>query len=280
VRLPAQDLGRSARLVTLRPRIARLARRPSLRDALREAALGSEGGGICSHPPEDVIVEALGADLRERGAAREARAGVQVVPFVASLLDGLDARETLRHRLVDSRPFVREEVAAKGEVGAVVVIWEDEDLVVGRGARARFPWAVAWHGEHQNESDMAFYATDPEPGEVAPGIHSAEYGGFMLTWPPLRLGDIWRDPAYRFCRGKAERLLVAALDYSEKPLVVFVALRAPRPEIGALARRLSRRIVHLRPGVLSPDRMRRLRTFHVLAGRHLRPLAQWIVPPS
>ena len=280
VRLSAQDLGRSARLVTLRPRIDRLARRPSLRDALREAVLGGEGAGICSHPPEDVIVEALGADLRERGAARDARAGVQVVPFVASLLDGLDARETLRRRLTDARPFVREEVAAKGDVGAVVVIWEDEERAVGGGVRPRFPWTVAWHGEHQNESDMAFYATDPEPGEVAPGIHSAEYGGFMLTWPPLRLGDIWRDPAYRFCRGKAERLLVAALDYSETPLVVYVAPRAPRPEIAALARRLSRRIVHLRPGVLSPDRLRRLRTFHVLAGRHLRPLAQWVVPPS
>jgi hypothetical protein len=102
----------------------------------------------------------------------------------------------------------------------------------------------------------------------------------MLTWPPLRLGDIWHDPAYRFCRGKAERLLVAALDYAEQPLVVFVAPRAPRPEIATLARRLGRRIVHLRPGVLSPDRLRRIRTFHVLAGRHLRPLAQWIVPPS
>ena len=279
VRLSAQDLGHHARLVTLRPRIDRLARRPSLRDALREAALGGEGGGICSHPPEDVIVEALGADLRERGAAREARAGVQIVPFVASLLDGLDARETLRRRLTDARPCVREEVAAKGEVGAVVVIWEDDEPVSGRGMRARFPWVVAWHGEHQNESDMAFYATDPEPGEIAPGIHGAEYGGFMLTWPPLRLGDIWRDPAYRFCRGKAERLLVAALDYSEKPLVVYVAPRPPRPEISALARRLSRRIVHLPPGVLSRDRLRRLRTFHVLAGRHLRPLARWIVPP-
>ncbi len=280
VRLSAQDLGRSARLVTLRPRIDRLARRPSLRDALREAVLGGEGTGICSFPPEDVIVEALGTDLCERGAARDARAGVQVVPFVASLLDGLDARETLRRRLIDTRPFVREEITAKGEVGAVVVIWDDEELAPRGGARPRFPWAVAWHGEHQNESDMAFYATDPEPGAIAPGIHRAEYGGFMLTWPPLRLGDIWNDPAYRFCRGKAERLLVAALDYSEKALVVYVAPRAPRPEVSALARRLSRRIVHLRPGVFSPDRLRRLRTFHVLAGRHLRPLAEWVVPPS
>jgi hypothetical protein len=280
VRLSAQDLGRNARLVTLRPRIDRLARRPSLREALREAAREGEAAGICSFPPEDLVVEALGADLRERGAARAARAGVQVVPFVASLLDGLDARETLRRRVTDTRPFVREEVATRGEVGAVVVIWEDEDLAPGRGTAARFPWAVSWHGEHQNESDMAFYATDPEPGQVAPGIHRAEYGGFMLTWPPLRLGDIWHDPAYRFCRGKAERLLVAALDYAEQPLVVFVAPRAPRPEIATLARRLGRRIVHLRPGVLSPDRLRRIRTFHVLAGRHLRPLAQWIVPPS
>jgi hypothetical protein len=277
VRLSAQELGRSARLLTLRPRIDRLARRPSLRDALREAAEGNEGSGICSHPPEDQVVEALGADLRERGAARAARAGLQIVPFVASLLDGLDARETLRRRLTDGRPCVREEVASHGQVGAVVVAWEDEAIVAGRSTR--FPWAASWHGEHQNESDMAFFATDPEPGEVAPGIHRAEYGGFMLTWPPLRLGDVWRDPAYRFCRSKAELLLVAALDYSEQPLVVFVAPRAPRPEIGALARRLGRRIVHLRPGVLSPDRLRRLRSFHVLAGKHLRPLAQWVVPP-
>lgn len=278
IRLAARDLGLGSRLVTLRPRIDRLARRPSLRDALREAVEGWQGSGICSYPPEDVLVEALGTDLRERGAARDARAGLQVVPFVASLLDGLDARETMRHRLTDGRPWVRDEVRAQGEVGSVVVIWEDEEIFFRGGAPSKYPWTVTWHGEHQNESDMAFFATDPGPGATAPGIHRAEYGGFMLTWPPLRLGEVWSDPSYRFCRTKGEKLLVAAADYSEKPLVVFVAPRAPRPEIVGLARRLGRRIVHLRPGMLSPDRLRRLRTLHVLAGRHLRPLARWVVP--
>jgi len=280
IRLGARDLGFGERLVTLRPRIDRLARRPSLRDALRAAVDGWEGSGICSHPPEDLLVEALGTDLRERGAARDARAGIQVVPFLASLLDGLDARETLRHRLTDRRPWVREEIPARGEVGSVVVIWEDEQIFFRGDAPAKYPWTVTWHGEHRNESDMAFFATDPGPGAIAPGIHRAEYGGFMLTWPPLRLGEVWNDPSYRFCRTKGEKLLVAAADYSEKPLVVCVAPDAPRPEIVALARRLGRRIVHLRPGMLSADRLRRLRTLHVLAGRHLRPLAQWVVPES
>jgi hypothetical protein len=36
---------------------------------------------------------------------------------------------------------------------------------------------------------------------------------------------------------------------------------------------MGRRVVHVPPGVLSRDRLRRLRQFHVLAGPHLRPLA-------
>ena len=41
-----------------------------------------------------------------------------------------------------------------GEVGSVVVIFdEDRD--------DRYPYLTTWLGEHQNESDMAFYSTDP-----------------------------------------------------------------------------------------------------------------------
>lgn len=276
VRLRADDLGLTSRLVTLRPKIDRLARRPGLAAALRRAGELWRPGerGICSHVPEDILVEDVGARLRRIGGVRADRAGVQRLPFTTSLLDGLDARETLRRYVVDGRPWVREEIAVRSEVGAVVVIFDDDEA-------ERYPWRQVWHGEHQNESDMAFYATDPAAGEVAPGIHRAEYGGLLMIWPPLRMGDVWHEPAYRFCRSKPEVLLVAGLDYSETPVVVFVARRPPRSRLLALARRLGKRVVHVPPGVLSREMLRRVRTFHVLEGRHLRPLAEHLIdPPS
>ncbi|RMF75836.1 MAG: hypothetical protein D6738_02840 [Acidobacteria bacterium] len=276
VRLSAADLGRDARLVRLRPRIDRLSGRRGLRQALARLGemLEDRPSGICSHLPEDVVVEDLGARVRALGGRRAARGGARSVPFVASLLDGLDARETLRRWLVDGRPWVREERAVRAAVGAVVVIW-DEDA----GEPPRFPWCQVWHGEHVYESDMAFYATDPAAGVLAPGIHQAEYGGFLMIWPPWRLGDVWHDPAYAIARDRAERLIVAGLDYARAPLVALVAPRPPRAGLRALARRLGRRIVHVPLGTLPPDLLRRVRRFHVLADKRLRPIAAHLIDP-
>ncbi len=47
---------------------------------------------------------------------------------------------------------------------------------------------------------MALYATDPMRQVVGPGIMRATYGGFMLTYPPGRLFDVWRDPDYEAAR--------------------------------------------------------------------------------
>jgi hypothetical protein len=91
------------------------------------------------------------------------------------------------------------------------------------------------------------------------------------------MGDVWHDPAYGFTRGKAERLLVGALDYSETPLVVYVARRRPRSTLYAVARRLGKRIVHIPPGTLNRDTLRRVQRFHVLADKNLRPIAESIL---
>lgn len=279
VRLRAEDVGLKTRLVTLRPKIDRLARRPALVESLRRRGfeLDFNSRGICSHIPEDLVAEGAGHQLARMGQARLHRCGVQVVPFTASLLDGLDPRETLRRMVFDGRPWVRQEIARQGEVGAVVLVFPEGEEPE---APERFPWCEVWYGEHSQESDMAFFATDPALHPVAPGIHRAEYGGFLLVWPPLRLGDIWREPAYRFCLTPAERLLTGALEYAVQPLVVFVSRRPPRPLFAGLARRLGRKIVHLRPGVLPAAKLRRLRTFHVLAGRELREAAFRLIDPQ
>ena len=75
---------------------------------------------------------------------------------------------------------------------------------------------------------MAFYSTRPEHGIVGPGICRCEYGGFLMSYPPRRLVDVWADPDYRLAESKAERLLLAALDYSQDRVVVHVAARPPR----------------------------------------------------
>ena len=78
----------------------------------------------------------------------------------------------------------------------------------------RYPYTTTWLGENQNESDMAFYSTLPFENLAGPGIGRAEYGGFLMSLPPRRMYDVWRDADYEFAESKSERLLLAALDYS------------------------------------------------------------------
>jgi hypothetical protein len=137
-----------------------------------------------------------------------------------------------------------------------------------------FPYLMTWLGEHDQESDMALYATDPLQQVVGPGIMRATYGGFLLTFPPGRLYDIWRDPDYRFARSKPEVLTMAAVDYTVDPVVVHVAPSPPSTPMRDYATSRGRRLVHLPLGSLSPVSIARVRVLHILAGRDKREIAQ------
>jgi hypothetical protein len=227
-----------------------------------------DGESVCSYPPEDVIVEAFGEYLRRRGKSVLREEASRVVPFTTSVLDGIDVRETIRH-WSEHRIWVRESGRAPGEVGAVVVIFDDE-----RDGEERYPFAMTWLGEHAQESDMAFYATAPEQAVVGPGICRVTYGGFLLSYPPGRLREVWTDADYAFAQTRPERLLLAALDYSLERVVVHVAPRPPRPVFHQIAARLDRKILHLPIGTISPGTVRRIRVLHVLSGRERRDVAR------
>lgn len=179
-------------------------------------------------------------------------------PFATSLLDGIDMRETLRN-WHQGQIYVKRVERATAAVGSVVVIF-DED------AEDRYSYLTTWMGEHQNESDMAFYSTHPFAKMVGPGIGRAEYGGLMLTLPPRRVWDVWGDPDYDFAETKAERLLMAALDYSVERYVVYVAAKPPRGIFRSIATQLRRQILYIPIGQLSPARLKKLRVVHVLDG--------------
>lgn len=120
---------------------------------------------------------------------------------------------------------------------------------------------------------MAFYATPAGEHVVGPGISRCEYGGFLLSFPPRRMFDVWRDPYFDPARSKPERLLLAGLDYSVDPQVLYVARKPPRPWFRQVAARMGKRLVYLPLGQLSPDTLKKVRLFHVLEGQHVRDYA-------
>jgi hypothetical protein len=224
------------------------------------------GTGICSYPPEDLVIEDYGRYLKKKGKSILSEERVRVEPFTTSILDGIDMRETIRN-WYEGRIYVRQFQKIQGEVGAVVVIFdEDRDN--------RYPYLTTWLGENQNESDMAFYSTFPFDNLVGPGIGRAEYGGFLLSLPPRRMVDVWQDPDYQFAESKSERLLLAGLDYSMQRYVVYVAAKPPRSIFKTIASRAGRTVVYIPIGQLSPASLKKIRVAHVLDGYDKREIAK------
>lgn len=221
-----------------------------------EWARQTDGNSICSYPPEDLVIEGYGRLLKQKAKSMLSEERVRTEPFTTSLHDGIDLRETIRN-WHQAKIYVKQLDKVAGDVGAVVVIF-DEDR------EERYSYLTTWLGEHQNESDMAFYSTQPFEHLVGPGIGRAEYGGFLMTLPPRRMYDVWSDPDYEFALNKPERLLMAALDYSVQPLVVYVAAKPPRSIFRSIAAHLNRRIVYVPIGALSPSKLKKLRVVHVL----------------
>jgi hypothetical protein len=274
VRISGEEMWKDTRRIRLRRRL------PSTKQKLRPYGLKSRkkekfpgewaselnGTSICSYPPEDLVIEDYGRFLKKKGKSILSEERVRVEPFSTSVLDGIDMRETIR-KWYEHRIYVRQFQKINGEVGSIVVIFdEDRDN--------RYSYMTTWLGENQNESDMAFYSTFPFDNLVGPGIGRAEYGGFLMSLPPRRMYDVWQDPDYEFAESKAERLLLAGLDYSIHRYVVYVAAKPPRSIYKTIASRAGRTIIYIPIGQLSPVSLKKIRVVHVLDGYNKRETAK------
>jgi len=272
-RLTLDELGHRTRRVIWRRRVRgrrhdlRLLRGRRPHAASADSAAPMREPYVCSYPPEDLRIEAYGAYLKKRGKTLLALERARVAPLVAGFGDGIDLRETIRNLAHDGRLHVIERRASPSNVGAVCVVFDAEDR------ENRYPWRVTWQGEHDGESDMALYATAPEANMVGPHIGRAEYGGFLMTYPPGRMFSVFEDPYFDAAETPAERLLYAAIDYGIEPSILYVAARPPRSKVTADARKAGKKLVYLPIGQLSPGTLRKLRVFHVLEGRGARAYA-------
>ncbi len=227
---------------------------------------------ICSYPPEDISVERFGDFLKKKGTQILTEDAARTIPFSTSLEDGIDTRETVRH-WHDKKLYVKVWGKPPGGIGSIVVIFDEDMPIEGKPYQEKYTWHTTWLGEHTQESDMSFYATPATANVVGPGISRCEYGGFMMSYPPRRLLDVWSDPDYAECRTKAEVLLMAAIDYAVKPIVVFVGAKPPRSMLKSFAKRFGKKVVFLPIGQLSPITLNKIRTFHVLDGYDKREIA-------
>jgi hypothetical protein len=274
VNISGEEVWINTKKIRLRRRLPNFKKRirPSaLKRRKKEAYPGEwaeqlDGSSICSYPPEDLVVEDYGRFLKKKAKSILSEERERTEPFTTSLLDGIDLRETIRN-WHEGTLYVKLQERVAGEVGSVVVIFDDD-------RDNRYPYLTTWLGEHQNESDMAFYSTNPFDHLVGPGIGRAEYGGFLMSLPPRRMYDVWADPDYDFAETKAERLLMAGIDYSVEKLVVYVARKPPRSVFRTIAARAGQRILYIPIGQSSPQKLKKLRVVHVLDGYERRSEAK------
>jgi hypothetical protein len=227
---------------------------------------------ICSYPPEDVTIERFGNFLKKKGCQLLSEEAARTIPFSTSLEDGIDTKETIRH-WHERKLFVKTSGKPPAGVGSICIIFDEDKPEEGKQFIEKYPWCTTWIGEHQQESDMSFYATPLNHNIIGPGISRCEYGGFMMSYPPRRLMNVWTDPDYQSCRTKSEVLLMASIDYAVQPVVVYVAHAAPRSFLKSFAKRYGKKIVYIPIGQLSPITLNKLRVFHVLDGQDKRAIA-------
>ena len=275
VQLSADEVFRHTKRMKLRRRLPRIKQqmRPSaIKKRKKENYPGEwaeqlDGTSICSYPPEDLVIEDYGRFLKQKARSVLSDERERVEPFTASLLDGIDIRETIRN-WHEGQIYVRHRERLTGDTGSVVVIFDqDRD-------GTKYPYMTTWLGENQNESDMAFYSTNPFDHLVGPGIGRGEYGGFLMTLPPRRMFDVWSDPDYDFAETKAERLLMAGIDYSVGKVVVYVAPKPPRSIFRTIADRMGHKILYIPLGQLSPSKLKKVRVVHVLDSHARRDIAK------
>jgi hypothetical protein len=222
--------------------------------------------GQCSWPPEDQRIESFQRHVRDQAKALIGADLARSEKFTTSVMDGLDMRETLRHWHTGDI-YVKVIPPSRGSIEVVIFLFD-----VPADPRV-YTHRVTWFAEHEEESTLVFYSTDPMKTLVGPGIAQAEYGGAFFVFPPRPIPDVWVDRRFDFTDTLEERLLAGALYHSRERHVALVSPKPPPASWRRLARRFGRKLVHLPLKRFSGQLLERLRRLHVLNGKHVRSYA-------
>jgi hypothetical protein len=221
--------------------------------------------GACSHVPEDRRIEQFNAHLRSKARRMLCEDRAVSEKFTVSVKDGIDIRETMRNWFT-SDIYVREVPPSQGKVDTVIIIFDaDHD--------EKYPHCATWYAEHNEESTLTFFATDPFADLIGPGIARSCYGGLSLLFPPRMVPDVFSMPNLPDLRTRTEYLVYGGLLFSRERIVVYVAARKPGVRLTRLAAQCKKRLVWIPLSTFSLETLRRLRKFHILNGTTVRSWA-------
>ena len=224
----------------------------------------------CSWPPEDTKIEQFRTHVMDRARAMLNSGLARSEKFTTSILDGIDIRETLRNWHTGDL-WVKVLPPDRGDMECVVMLFDSP------AEPREYPWRSTWFAEHEQESTLAFFATDYRQNLVGPGIAMGTYGGAMFIYPPRPIPDIWQDPRLDFTDTLEERLLAAACLHSRDPHIALLSPGPPGAAWRKLAKQFGKKWVHLPLSGFSGSTVQRLRMVHVLNGREIRSYAAYFI---
>lgn len=224
----------------------------------------------CSWPPEDELIESFRTRVFERAKSIMGADLARTEKFSTSILDGIDIRETLRH-WYDGDIYVKVLPPSVGTLDACVMLFENHP------DPRQYPWRTTWYAEHQEESTLAFFATNFGAEMIGPGIALATYGGAMFLYPPVKIPDIWHDRSLDFTDTLEDRLIAAACKYGRGRHIALLSPTAPGANLRRLAKRFGKKLVHVPLSQFNDAMIQQLRMVHVLNGKEVRSYASHFI---
>ena len=224
-----------------------------------------------SWPPEDIIEEDYFAFIRKKAIKNLKNQRIKIEEFKSSLMDGIAIKETIRNWAFKKKIYVRNEQQIHGKVDTLIVIFDEDE-----GKVEKYPYKITWWAEHEKESDMAFYATNPGEYLIGPGISHVEIGGLLSIFPPITLEQVFKsfmDYEYKDTKNKAERLLKAGILYSKQRYIAYIAKNPPRRYFYSLAGIKHRDLIFIPIDNFSTESLKTIKHIHLLAGRDKRLIA-------
>ena len=220
----------------------------------------------CSWPPEDDMIESFRRTVFDRASEVLGADMAKTEKFTTSVKDGIDIRDTIRNWHTGDI-YVKVLPPNRGKLDVAVMLFDSP------ADPREYPWRTTWFAEHEEESTLAFYATDFQSQPVGPGICLAHYGGAMFIYPPVMVPDIWGDRRLDFASTLEERLIAAACMYSSCPHVALLSSAPPGLAWKKIAKRFGKVLVHLPLSKFSDSTVQQLRMVHVLNGKEVRSYA-------
>lgn len=240
---------------------------------------------LCSYPEEDIILEERYQYIRQVARKTLTQKFTKVHEFKGSFMDGVDIRETVRNWINGQRIYVKETRKLHGDITSIIMIFDDEPLPPRYQPKShywdeKYPHNINFYAEHEEESDLAFFATTPGTKLVGPGISIIKIGGFLSEYPPrswnegyFEIFSTQANSLFRFCAMKSERLLLGAIYWSGGRYIMYTAKKRPRNFFYRIAHANNKDIIFIPLSTFSRKTKERLKYMHVLAGKFRRKYA-------